>query len=110
MQQYRNHPLTEAARYNDAQAEEIGIDRTIEGCGLTMDACIYVASQRALRAVMAMTRGEEYMRKYSTSPIQKLVPLSEEERYVVDDLTAVYLDGIMIGWKGHILSAKGSDD
>lgn len=94
-----NHPLAEAARYNDAAAEEHGFQPAIKQMGLDLEPLAYVAHQRALRAVMLTTRGEEYMRQYAGSPMPHVVPLSANERQYVDQLTAVLIDGIAIGWK-----------
>ena len=75
MSQYKNHPLTKAARYNDAAAEEHGFQPAVEQLGLEVEALAYVAHQRALRAVMMMTRGEEFMRQYAGGPMPHVVPL-----------------------------------
>jgi 2-hydroxychromene-2-carboxylate isomerase len=103
MQQYRNHPLTEAARYNDAQAEEFGIERVVEGSGLDMGAAVHISHQRAMRAVMLTTRGEKFMQQYAKAGIPQVVPMSKAEIEMTQNLTALYLDGILIGWKGHVL-------
>lgn len=105
MSQFKNHPLTEAARYNDAAAEEHGFQPAIEQMGLDLEALAFVASQRALRAVLLMTRGEEYLRQYTDPILPSVIPMSETERQYTDQLAAVLIDGIAIGWKAAHLTS-----
>lgn len=97
--QFRNHPLAEAARYNDAAGEEHGFHEAVAQMGIDLEPLAYVASQRAMRAVLMMTRGEEAMRQYAGKPMPQVIPMSAVERQFCDQLAAVLIDGIAIGWK-----------
>lgn len=99
MTQFENHPLAEAARYNDAASEEHGFQEAVKQLGLDLEAVAYVAHQRALRAVLFLTRGPEAMQQYAGKPLPTVIPLSELERQHTEQLRAVLLDGICVGWK-----------
>lgn len=104
MTQFDNHPLAEAARINDAVAEEHGFQEAVAMLGLDLEAVAYVSHQRALRAVLFLTRGEKAMRQYAGKPMPTVIPLSELERNHIEQLRAVLLDGICLGWKAAQLS------
>lgn len=105
MSQYRYHPLIEAARNNDAIAEEHGLRRTIEILGLDLDAVMHAASQRALRATLLVSRGEEGMKAVTqngNAPV--VVPMNPDEMEMMQSLTIACLDAICVGWKGREIS------
>lgn len=106
MSQFKNHPLAEAARYNDAAAEEHGFQEAVGQLGLDLEAVSYVAQQRALRAVLYLTRGPDAMEQYRDKPIPFVIPLSQIERDHAQQLTAVLIDGIGIGWKAAQLTSE----
>jgi len=89
--------LSEAARYNDAMAEEHTLESVIMNMNLHPDEVHHVASQRALRVIL-MLRGE-----IGDITKQNNVRLSGEERELMLTLTAVAMDGIAIGTKAAIL-------
>jgi hypothetical protein len=99
MEQYRHHPLTEAARNMDAIAEEHGLHRTIEELGLNLGAIVHVASQRALRLVILTSRGEAALKSLNTGRHEP-VPLTPGENAMMERFTLAVLDGLVIGWKG----------
>jgi hypothetical protein len=48
----KDHPLGQAARYNDADAEEHGLVKACAMLGLHLPDVMYIAEQRAIRVVM----------------------------------------------------------
>ncbi|OPZ63954.1 MAG: hypothetical protein BWY85_01424 [Firmicutes bacterium ADurb.Bin506] len=99
MEQYRHHPLTEAARNMDAIAEEHGFQHTIEELGLDVGAVMHVASQRAMRLVILTVRGEAALKRLNTGRPEPLA-FSPAESAMVERFTLAVLDGIVTGWKG----------
>lgn len=88
------YALAEAAADNDALAEEHGVERVVSDLGLNLDDLVYIAEQRALRAVLMRSgRLDELPR--SNNP--KDVALNEGERAEMAALIPVYLDGITLG-------------
>lgn len=99
MQQYRYHPLTEAARNNDAIAEEQGFEKAIQHLGLNVEAVMHIARQRAMRLVILVMRGPIVLKELNTGR-PEVVRLSDDEEAMVQTLTLGLLDGIVIGWRG----------
>ena len=90
----RNHPLMEAARYNDAQAQEGGVKHALERLGLTWDDAMYVAEQRALRVVL-MQRGDGSLEAaVSGQPFR----LEHSDEAAMRFIALASLDGIALGW------------
>lgn len=90
----RNHPLMEAARYNDAQAEEAGVKHAIEALGLTWDDVMYVAEQRALRIVL-LQRGDGSLEAAAGG---QPFTLDDNDRAAMRVVALASLDGIALGW------------
>lgn len=88
-------PLLMAARYNDAEAEDHGIQGAVEKHGLDFESLRYIAEQRALRIVLLQNGEIERLRGTGYTRIE----LSAEQRTLVDGLTPLYLDAIFIGWR-----------
>lgn len=95
---YQNHPLTEAARYGDAQCEERGIEATVAEHGLDLDAIMYVAEQRALRIVVMLSRGHEALTAMASSGKFETIRLTPSEDDMLEQFKVAYLDGLFIGW------------
>lgn len=95
-----DHPLLVAARYNDAEVEEHGLEALTKKCELPLDDLRYIAEQRALRMVLVQRgRQNEIARiKQATA-----VSLSIEEQATVEALTPLYLDAILLGWRAREL-------
>jgi hypothetical protein len=94
-----DHPLTQAAREVNSRAESESLNETIEWLGIdvSFDQLAYLAHQRALRAIFA-ARGVNL-----NSSHFEAVSLTENEEALLPILTASYLDGIAIGWRGKAL-------
>jgi hypothetical protein len=91
------HPLTRAARPNNAYAETVGSEAVMEGIGMldeaTLSQLMYLAEQRAYRVIAAF--------QGKVNP-EGPVELSVGQRQIVDlFLIPAYLDGMAIGWLGH---------
>lgn len=106
---YDNHPLTEAARYNDAQAEEIGIMETVNANGLDPIAVVYIAQQRALRLVMLNNYGIEALEDLVRQNAKQELNLTERDRQMIEDIAIAFVDGIMIGWRGHAIHNRNAN-
>lgn len=106
---YRNHPLTEAARYSDAQCEEQGIEATVASSGLDLEAIVYVAQQRALRLTVLLNRGEQALKKLSSNSRFEVVSLSPTEEAMMESFTLGYLDGMFIGWTARAISDRSGE-
>jgi hypothetical protein len=90
-----DHPLTRAARENNAAAEVDGTEAVLDAIGILDDASVeqiyYLAEQRALRALAA---------RYGEINPTGQVALTPEENALMPMLIGAYLDGIAIGWRG----------
>ncbi len=109
MEQYRHHPLTEAARNNDAIAEEVGLGKAIQTFGLNMAALFHVAEQRALRLTLLTSRGEAAMREVTSSIKPMPVALTADEEALSKRFTIALLDGICIGWRGREIDLNNEE-
>lgn len=85
--------LSEAVRYNDAQAEERGFEGVVSHIFGETDAVLHVAQQRALR-MMLISQGqainEETMRSMLANP-------SRHAEMV--NLMSMFMDGLCAGWE-----------
>lgn len=97
----RDHPLGIAARYNDAECEEHGLGIVIDKQGLELADVIYLAQQRALRALW-IELGRDMAIFKSSVPVG--MPLTSAERRRLVTLQAFIMDGILIGWRARGLS------
>jgi hypothetical protein len=86
------HLLSQAAADNDAVAEEQGIEAALRSLGLTPEDVKEVAEQRALRLVRLLSGG---------GPVREadFISLSPMQREFLAQYTALYMDGIAIGWR-----------
>lgn len=90
------YALAQAASDGDAVADERGLEAALTDLGLSLEDTLYVAEQRALRAVLIAGGRTEELRSFSrTEP--SAVQLSEEEQSQIKLLQSVYLDGIALG-------------
>lgn len=83
--------LSEAARYNDAQAEELGLPGFCRAHAIDLPGLMHVSEQRALRLVMM----EKDLDPSVTEPTA--VRLTPEERKRLTTYQAACIDGIAIG-------------
>jgi hypothetical protein len=90
----RDHPLAVAAReINDELCEKYGLQGACEKCGLKLPDLIYMAEQRALRALFASYGRNLQLKRVDT------FQLSESEERLCRTLTSAYMDGLLIGWR-----------
>jgi hypothetical protein len=83
--------IAEAARYADAGAEEHGLQTYLRGHDIDHEGLMYVANQRALRAVM-IERGQS---PNVTRPTP--VNLTREELNRMVTYAALFMDGFVVG-------------
>lgn len=107
-----DHPLTEAARYVNAHAEEHGLPATLEwlGTGVGVGEFAYLAEQRAMRAYLAATRGVNLGAGGVDVENMIVAGLASDPRWreIRLMLIGAYMDAMAIGWKAHELaSAEG---
>lgn len=105
-----DHPLLEAARYNDAAAEEHGLEDAITNLGIDMDALRHTAYQRATRIVLMRNPArlvtlQEHMKAGGEAIA---LPFTPDEEAEIVMLTSLYLDAIALGWKGKELADAAS--
>lgn len=92
--------LAEAARYNDAIAEERGLAAAVAEAGLDMEELLHVADQRALRAVLIGSRGAAALKLLDpVAPSAIEPPLTHVEKAQLAFYTSLYMDGITLGAK-----------
>lgn len=91
------NPLIVAARYNDAESEEIGLEALVAKLGFDdLQALMHVCEQRALRVILLRRGGEAELRRVH-GPDYTRIPLTDFEKHELAYLTTVYLDAICIG-------------
>ena len=100
MEKEHLHALTEAARSNDALAEEHGMAGASRIIGIELDDVVHMAEQRAMRAMLLKFRGKEELAAMSQVDAT-LVTVTEEEDAYMTGLIALYMDGIYLGWRAH---------
>lgn len=87
--------LSEAVRYNDAQAEERGFEGVVSHIFGETDTVLHVAQQRAMRYVLigeGQPINEETMRSVLIDPGRRALMV----RYM-----PIFLDGLCAGWEAH---------
>jgi hypothetical protein len=89
----KDHPLAQAAREVNAYAEKHGLEETCEHYGFKIEDVKYIAEQRALRAIYAF-RGVNLNMKEP-----QIVGLTRAEIPTYIQLTAAYMDALVIGWR-----------
>lgn len=88
--------LSEASRYTDARAEDIGFEETVNELGIEMSGLMYVAEQRALRMILIMQgRSPSEMSKTSFERIS----LSSNERKMMALFQSCWIDALCVGVK-----------
>lgn len=84
--------LAEAARYNDARAEEFGnVTRVFNDLGIATQDVFHVAEQRAMRTYAIFTD--------QLSHFQRTGQIAIADRHVFNSLILAEVDGIAIGAK-----------
>lgn len=102
--QMKDHPLGIAARYNDAEAEEHGLEYLIDKLDLTVVALKHAAEQRALRSVLISSGRVDEVN--TTRPAA--IVLTPGEQRLMNVYAACYMDGILLGWRaGRIYETGG---
>jgi hypothetical protein len=88
-----SHPLARAAREVNAYAETHDLEATCEHYGLKLEDVMYIAEQRALRALYS----QYGINLNAPSPmILKLTPEQAKQHLT---LTTAYMDSLVIGWR-----------
>jgi hypothetical protein len=104
----RDHVLALAARYNDAAAEEHGIEEAVKAMGLELADVFYLAEQRAIR-VLGVVFPERFGHLLGNHPTSAVLPwLRDKEQVVFDAAKIAVLDGVCIGYKAKTI--KEADD
>lgn len=95
-----NHPLAKAARLNDYEADA-GKDPTKIAADLEIDtdALIYMAEQRALRVVLIQAGRIEEVQGAEMEARAQQVSLSPSQQALMQMLTVMYIDAMVIGWR-----------
>lgn len=100
-----NDPLLLAARYNDAEMQDVDdFEAFHERHGLNHKTVIYVAEQRAMRYAILRTEGMAGLNKLRGTNMAQVFRPSEAQRALMDLVLPTYIDAIVIGWRAHELS------
>jgi hypothetical protein len=96
-----DNPLAVAAREVNNYAETHGLKETCERFGQKLEDVHYIAEQRALRCVVAASRG------LNISGVSRpvMVKMTDDEHKLFLTLTMAYVDGLMIGWRANQIAA-----
>jgi len=86
--------LARAARYNDAEAEEVGLDGWCQRHGIDLTDLLRMAEQRALR-IAYMSDGRDPTKLPRDKPVP--VPLSARARKQMSLFQSAVIDGFAIG-------------
>lgn len=103
-----DQPLVEAARYNDAQAEELGVPGTAGLMGIDLHALTHVSEQRAIKAMLVKLNRLDELKALQRTPEFKPLRFTPEQQEEIGFMTALYMDGIALGWKGHELDSRNA--
>jgi len=107
----KDHPLMLAARYNDARAEEVGVEAVLEQMGLALADVVYLAEQRALRVVAVFSTRPEMKRLLVNTNRPMAVPrMHDHERRVFQIAQTAYLDAIAIGYKAREIATRAKEE
>lgn len=93
----RYDQMAEAARNNDALAEERGVVDTVERLGIDYQDAVRIAEQRGLRMALIVTGETERLRQATRANVPTPMPLSTQQRRLADWFKLVYLDGLTGG-------------
>lgn len=88
--------LSEASRYNDARAEDIGLEACVSELGIEMSGLLYAAEQRALRMVL-IAQGRDPT-KMSKTQFER-ISLSSNERKMLALFQSCWIDAACVGIK-----------
>lgn len=101
-----DQPLIEAARFNDAQAEEIGLPGAAASIGIDLTTLVHVAEQRAMRMMLVKLGRLEDLAALTRTPEFKPLRFTPEQQEEIAYLTTLYMDGIALGWRAHDLAGE----
>lgn len=113
-------PLIRAARENDALADSGGIAEVMRATGLDLKTLQHIAEQRALRLRLIETGRINEVQQQSPVVIdgstrERLLnqdpyypKLSDEDNRAIALMTSLYIDAIVIGWRGHQFETEQS--
>lgn len=93
----RYEKMAEAARFNDALAEERGPADTVERLGVNYLDAVRISEQRALRMALIVTGDLERLRRMTAANVPHPVPLSTEQKRLKQWFQVVFLDGLTCG-------------
>lgn len=98
----KDHPLSQAAREINDGPDRHDLAKTCANHGLKLDDVVYMAEQRALRAL--------YARYGINLQLQKpaVLSLSKADEALMPTLIAAYMDGLLIGWRGKEIYGKAN--
>jgi hypothetical protein len=99
----RDHPLAQAAREVNDYAEKHGLEATCEHYDLKQEDVQYMAEQRALRALYA-----RYGINLNSPAKAVLFNLTPEQAMQHINLTAAYMDALVIGWRAREIKDRDS--
>jgi len=97
------HPLAKAARDVNDRTEAKGLDGMVAdlGLGVSVAQLAYLAEQRALRAFSARYLGYNMgHHPDNDEQIAKCLVQTDQWKRLSSLITAAYMDGMAIGWRG----------
>jgi len=100
----------QAARFGDRLAEEQGIEAAVDAEGINIAELAHCAEQRALRALLKETGRHAELWAIRATGIPFEVPLDHGERLRLTFLTALYMDGLYIGWRARELAEAATPE
>jgi len=106
-----DHPLAKAARGTNDYTEKHGLKATVDWIGMdcTIDQLRYLAEQRTLRALAARYLGYNMGHNpQMDEEVAQMLILTDHWKKLAPLVTAAYMDGMAIGWRGGTLEATKS--
>jgi hypothetical protein len=101
--------MAEAARFNDAQAEEYGAETVVQQCGWHPEAVAYLSTQRAMRMLAAAKPGgAEALREFARSFQPALFTGMNDDQLIA--VASVWIDGFCNAANATRLRGDGADD
>lgn len=104
----KNHPIAEAARYNDAQMDEgKPLPGLLAELGLTLGDIRYIAAQRAIRVVAVISQRRELkVLLGEKGGFETIPPLTAAEKIAFRAANLAALDGLVAGWRGRMIAER----
>lgn len=98
-----DHPLSKASREVNDYAEAHGLKGTVDwlGMDITVDQLRYLGEQRTLRALSARYLGWNMGKNpVMDEQVAQMLVKTDQWKKLSTIVTAAYMDGIAIGWRG----------